>query len=103
MLLKFPIKKPDVRFNRKLNKFLKVVNNQTSHITDQIRKRRIELAYSQEYMAAKLGCSQKGYSKIELGNVKLTVDYFLRVCNLLDISPACLIELSLVETALLAI
>jgi len=53
-----------------------------------IRKRRVELNYSQEYMAMRLKISQKGYSKIELNIVKLTADRLVEICEILEIDVA---------------
>jgi len=53
-----------------------------------IRKRRVELNYSQEYMAMRLKISQKGYSKIELNIVKLTADRLVDICEILEIDVA---------------
>lgn len=57
-----------------------------------LRRKRMDLNYSQEYMAAKMGFTQKGYSKVELGTVKITIDRFLMMCDLLDILPADIFE-----------
>lgn len=42
------------------------------NLRDKLRARRESLGYSQEYMAAKLGISQAGYSLIELGPTRIT-------------------------------
>lgn len=60
-------------------------NQQIRMITSNIRKRREELAYSQEYMAMKMQISQNCYSKIELGNSKLTVERLLTICSILGV------------------
>jgi transcriptional regulator with XRE-family HTH domain len=52
-----------------------------------IRKARVKLQYSQEYMAAKLAISQNAYSKLELGYSNLTVERLLSICRLLAIDP----------------
>lgn len=49
-----------------------------------IRDRRMQLNYTQEYVAACIGVSQNAYSKLELGNSNLTVDRFVRVCHALE-------------------
>jgi len=61
-------------------------------VAENIRNTRVGLAYSQEYLAAKLNVSQNTYSKIELGYVKLTLDRFLKICGVLGIDPARLIN-----------
>ena len=57
-------------------------------IAGNIRTTRERLAYSQEYLAAKLKISQNTYSKIELGYVKLTLERFFKICQVLEIDPA---------------
>ena len=58
--------------------------NNTLHIANNIRRLRESKAYSQEYMAAKMGISQNGYSKIELNYTRLTVERLLAIAALLD-------------------
>jgi len=65
-----------------------LVNHSVKTIAENIRNTRIRLAYSQEYLAAKLNVSQNTYSKIELGYVKLTLERFFKICRVLDIDPA---------------
>lgn len=65
-----------------------LVNHSVKTIAENIRNTRIRLAYSQEYLAAKLNVSQNTYSKIELGYVKLTLDRFFKICRVLEIDPA---------------
>lgn len=69
-----------------------MTSDYSQFITMQLRDRRKSLNYSQEYMAAKMQCSQKGYSKLELGIVKLTMDRFLIICDLLDLNPELLLR-----------
>lgn len=61
-------------------------------VAESIRRTRQQLNYSQEYLAAKLNVSQNTYSKIELGNVKLTLDRFFKICHLLEIDPVDVIN-----------
>jgi transcriptional regulator with XRE-family HTH domain len=49
-----------------------------------IRAKRMELRYTQEYMAFKLEISQNAYSKIELGYTKLTVETLFNIADLLE-------------------
>jgi transcriptional regulator with XRE-family HTH domain len=65
-----------------------LVNHNVKTIAQNIRATRERLAYSQEYLAAKLSISQNTYSKIELGYVKLTLDRFFKICRVLEIDPA---------------
>ncbi|GAA3957848.1 helix-turn-helix domain-containing protein [Mucilaginibacter dorajii] len=65
-----------------------LVDYNVKTIADNIRTTRERLAYSQEYLAAKLKVSQNTYSKIELGYVKLTLERFFKICQVLEIDPA---------------
>ncbi|WP_184546481.1 helix-turn-helix domain-containing protein [Mucilaginibacter sp. FT3.2] len=65
-----------------------LVNHSVKSVAENIRTTRERLAYSQEYIAAKLNVSQNTYSKIELGYVKLTLDRFFKICRVLEIDPA---------------
>lgn len=60
-------------------------HKQLQHIMQTIRQRRLALNYSQEYMAYKMQMGQNCYSKIELGNSKLTVERLLNICELLEL------------------
>jgi transcriptional regulator with XRE-family HTH domain len=65
-----------------------LVDYNVKTIAGNIRTTRERLAYSQEYLAAKLKVSQNTYSKIELGYVKLTLERFFKICQVLEIDPA---------------
>jgi transcriptional regulator with XRE-family HTH domain len=65
-----------------------LVDYNVKTIASNIRTTRERLAYSQEYIAAKLKVSQNTYSKIELGYVKLTLERFFKICQVLEIDPA---------------
>jgi transcriptional regulator with XRE-family HTH domain len=54
------------------------------HLTYNIRSIREKLGYSQEYMAMKLGIGQNGYSKIELGYTRITVERLFEIAKILD-------------------
>jgi transcriptional regulator with XRE-family HTH domain len=64
----------------------------TQYIATNTRRLRESKSYSQEYMAAKLGLGQNGYSKIELNQTRLTVERLLMIALLLEIDPAALIQ-----------
>jgi transcriptional regulator with XRE-family HTH domain len=49
-----------------------------------IRAKRIELRYTQEYIAFELEISQNAYSKIELGYTKLTMETFFNIADILE-------------------
>jgi len=55
--------------------------------SEKIRTRRKELGFSQEYVAMKLGISQKAYSDIESGKTKLKNDVLNEIAVILEISP----------------
>ncbi|WDF79765.1 helix-turn-helix domain-containing protein [Mucilaginibacter sp. AW1-7] len=69
-----------------------LANHSVKTIAQNIRNTRIQLAYSQEYLAAKLNVSQNTYSKIELGYVKLTLERFFKICRVLEIDPVDIIN-----------
>ncbi|QQL50767.1 helix-turn-helix domain-containing protein [Mucilaginibacter ginkgonis] len=58
----------------------------SKEIIKAIRLKRMQLGYSQEYMAAKLDVSQNAYSKIELGYTKVVLDRVLSIFKLLNMS-----------------
>lgn len=51
---------------------------------ERIKNLREERNYSQQYLATKLGISQKAYSKIETGETKLSVDNLLKIAEILE-------------------
>jgi transcriptional regulator with XRE-family HTH domain len=53
----------------------------------KLRKLRINLNYTQEYVAYCLGITQKAYSKIENGESQLTVERFIQLVTIFGISP----------------
>ncbi|QXV65977.1 helix-turn-helix transcriptional regulator [Mucilaginibacter achroorhodeus] len=57
-----------------------------------VRRKREQLNFSQEYMAAKMSIKQNAYSKIELGNNKLTVERLISICALLEMDLSELFE-----------
>ncbi|MDR2222047.1 MAG: helix-turn-helix transcriptional regulator [Flavobacteriaceae bacterium] len=61
---------------------------------EKIKTRRKELGYSQEYVALKLGLSQKAYSDIESGKTKLKNDVLNQIARILEISPAKICPIS---------
>ena len=73
-----------------------MLNYRAKAVAANIRSKRIELNYTQEYLAAKLNISQNAYSKIELGYTKITVE---RLFQIADILETTIIELLNVEKA----
>jgi transcriptional regulator with XRE-family HTH domain len=54
-------------------------------IYDRLKKARLEKNYSQDYLAKKLGLTQKAYSKIENNETKLNVDVLQRLSEILEV------------------
>ena len=59
---------------------------------EKIRIVRLSKGYSQNYMSAQLGISQRAYSKLECGDTKLTVDRLKAIAKILEIDARDLIE-----------
>lgn len=55
-------------------------------IAKRIKKRRIELGFSQEYMAECLGMGQSNYCKIERGLIVLKAEYLLKLSRILEMN-----------------
>lgn len=60
-----------------------------SRIISRIKFLRLKKNYKQEYMAARMGCSQNSYSKIEVGHTELTVKSLIKIASILD-EPLCI-------------
>lgn len=75
-----------------------MIQTNTTQIASNIRQLRESKAYSQEYMAAKMGIGQNAYSKIELNKSKLTVIRLLQIAALLDTAVSELIARDEVNT-----
>jgi transcriptional regulator with XRE-family HTH domain len=50
-----------------------------------IRSRRLQLNYTQEYIAYKLNMSQNAYSKLELGYTAVTIERLVELCSALEV------------------
>ena len=61
-----------------------VMTFEMEHLIYNIRTTREGLGYSQEYMAMKLGIGQNGYSKIELGYTRITVERLYEIARILN-------------------
>jgi transcriptional regulator with XRE-family HTH domain len=68
-------------------------------MTEELKRYRIEKKYSQEYVAHKLGISQKAYSKIEAGTTELTVRRLTQIAAILGFCVADLFLSSPVLTS----
>ncbi|MBS1525367.1 MAG: helix-turn-helix transcriptional regulator [Bacteroidetes bacterium] len=56
-------------------------------IAANVRKIREYRNYTQEYLAARLRISQNAYSKIELGQTKITVGRLFHIADILEATP----------------
>ncbi len=56
-------------------------------IIEKIRNIRLSKGYTQEYIAEKLGIDAVNYGRIERGQAKLTLDRFVKICEILDVPP----------------
>ena len=63
-----------------------------NEILEKIRNLRLSRGYTQEYMAEKLGIDTVNYGRIERGKSKLTLDRFLKICDILQVSPTELLN-----------
>lgn len=70
------------------------IRQEMPEILDKIRKYRKNKGYSHDYMAIELDISPSTYTKIERNEVKLTVERFLQIAEILDISPASFLKSS---------
>ena len=61
-------------------------------ILNRIRLTRLEKNFSQEYLASKIGMSQSYYARIESGKNPLTINYLLKIAEILEISPKKLFD-----------
>jgi len=62
--------------------------------TNNLRRIRREKDYSQEYVAFKLGISQKAFSNIENGKTELKLSMILSLAKILDTTPDKLCPIS---------
>lgn len=69
------------------------------YLTENIRAIREKLGYSQEYMAMKLGIGQNGYSKIELGYTRITVERLFEIAKILNTDVFVLLQQSQLKEA----
>jgi len=73
-----------------MEKTLKV---KTKNVTANIRTLRQYREYSQEYVASKIKISQNGYSKLELGAIRLTNDHLFGIADVLEVDPLILLTI----------
>ena len=56
-----------------------------------LRELRIEAGYTQEALAARIGCAQSEVSRMERGQRSVTVDRLLHMAEVLNVEPARLL------------
>lgn len=61
---------------------------------ENIRKIRRDKDFTQEYMAFKMGISQKAYSDIENSKVKINLEILNKISTILDIKPSDICSIS---------
>jgi transcriptional regulator with XRE-family HTH domain len=76
-----------------------MLNFKVRAVATNIRNKREELNYTQEYLAAKLNISQNAYSKIELGYTKITVERLFQIADILETNLTDLISTEKAEAA----
>ncbi|MDB5128196.1 helix-turn-helix domain-containing protein [Mucilaginibacter sp.] len=76
-----------------------MLNYRAKSVAANIRSKRIELNYTQEYLAAKLNISQNAYSKIELGYTKITVERLFQIADILETNIIELLNIEKAEAA----
>ncbi|WP_374949889.1 helix-turn-helix domain-containing protein [Mucilaginibacter sp.] len=76
-----------------------LLNMRIKAVAANIRGKREELNYTQEYLAAKLSISQNAYSKIELGYTKITVERLFQIAEVLETDLVELINTESAEAA----
>lgn len=62
-----------------------MTSNQFETIADRLKKMRLEKNVSQDYLAKKLGFTQKAYSKIENNETKLNVEVLQKISEVLEV------------------
>ena len=61
-------------------------------IGKRVKKRRIELGYTQEYLAEKMDVSIQMISGTESGKIALKLENFIKFCEILETTPDYLIK-----------
>jgi transcriptional regulator with XRE-family HTH domain len=61
-------------------------------IGEKIRKIRNVKGYNQEYMAQRLSISQRAYSKLERGEIKIDWDRINDIAEVLEVDPITLVN-----------
>lgn len=64
----------------------------TAQTRNKIRTLRELKGYSQDFMAEKLNVSQKTYSRLESGHVKLDIERLKEISEVLEVEPSALLD-----------
>ena len=75
----------------------------TETIAANIRSARLQKNYSQDYLAAKLHISQNAYSKVELGQTRVTLERLSVIAEVLQVELTSLININDVQADIAAI
>ena len=67
-------------------------NTKPENTGQKIKKLRLMKGYKQEYMAYEIGITQTGYSKIETGETKITLERAFTIANIFGMSLVELIQ-----------
>ena len=68
------------------------VAGQLKAVAANIKDRRLDLNFSQTYVAQRLNVTQNAYSKMEIGKTKMSVERLYEIANVLETSPRQLIN-----------
>ena len=60
-------------------------------IGEQLKQRRIELGFTQDFVADEVGVSRTSITNIEAGSQKLPLHLLYRICLILDLEPSNLL------------
>jgi transcriptional regulator with XRE-family HTH domain len=68
------------------------IAGQLKAVSANIKDRRLDLNFSQTYVAERLKVTQNAYSKMEIGKTKMSVERLYEIANVLETSPGQLIS-----------
>lgn len=68
------------------------IAGQLKAVSANIKDRRLDLNFSQTYVAERLKVTQNAYSKMEIGKTKMSVERLYEIANVLETSPSQLIN-----------
>jgi transcriptional regulator with XRE-family HTH domain len=59
---------------------------------ERVKNLREEKNYTQDFIAGKLGVTQKAYSKIEAGETRMSVDHLLKIAEILETTVGSILQ-----------